>query len=89
MFQSYKQRLKTKPNALSRSRSEFLRHYSYIALNLRGDNGRRYIKDELLNLYANDDKLRKRVDKEVERMTLRLIDGMRFADNLSHISQPE
>jgi len=89
MFQSYKQGLKSKPNALSRSRSDFFRHYSYIALNLRGGNNRRYIKDELLNLYTNDSKLRRTVDREVERMTLRLIDGMKFANNLSHIPQTE
>jgi hypothetical protein len=89
MFESYKLQLKTTPSTLSLSRSDFFRHYSYIALNLRDKNGRRYLKEELVNLYANDNKLRRIVDREVERLTLRLIDGMRFADNLSHIPQAE
>jgi hypothetical protein len=85
MFSSYKKGLKAKPTMLRSSRSDFFRHYSFIALNLRDKAGKRYLKDELLTLYENDSRLRRVVEKEVKRLTLRLIDGMNFANNLSQI----
>jgi hypothetical protein len=51
---------------------------------LRDKAGKRYIKDQLVDLYENDSGLRRIVDREVKGLTLRLIDGMNFADNLPH-----
>jgi hypothetical protein len=84
MFLAYEKQLKIRGRRLH-SRSDFFRHYSFIALNLRNKSGKRYIKDELLALYENDSRLRRIVDREVKGLTLRLIDGMNFGDNLPHI----
>jgi hypothetical protein len=83
-FLAYKKELKSRRMPFH-SRSDFFRHYSFIALNLRDKSGKRYIKDELLALYENDSRFRSVVDREVKGLTLRLIDGMNFADNLPHI----
>jgi hypothetical protein len=66
-----------------RDRSDFFRHYSFVALNLRDKSGKRYLKDDLLALYDDDRGLRRLVDKEVEKLTLGLIDGMNFSSNLT------
>jgi len=81
MFLAFKDRRKTFITH-SDSRSEFFRHYSFVSLNLRDDSGRRYLRDELVTLYEDDGKLRRLIDKEVKRLTLRLIDGVKFANML-------
>ena len=86
MLLAYKEGLKARRMRFH-NRSDFFRHYSFIALNLRDNEGKRYIKDELLTLYENDNRLSRIVDKEVKALTLRLIDGMNFADNLPHLSR--
>jgi hypothetical protein len=83
MFLAYKKGRKSRRMPLH-SRSDFFRHYSFIALNLRDKGGKRYIKDQLFDLYENDSGLRRIVDREVKGLTLRLIDGMNFAGNLPH-----
>jgi hypothetical protein len=83
MFSAYRKR--HSGSRILLSRSSFFRHYSYIALNLRDKNGKRCLRDDLLRLYENDSKLRAYVNKAVKALTLRLIDGMNFADNLSHV----
>jgi hypothetical protein len=82
MFLSYKERVKAKRITLRDNRSEFFRNYSFIALNIRDKTGKRHLNNELLDLYMNDTLLRRRVDKEVRNLTLRLIDGMHFANNV-------
>ncbi|MCD6359757.1 MAG: hypothetical protein J7M38_02760 [Armatimonadetes bacterium] len=64
-------------------RADFFRFNSYLALNMRDDDGRRYFRDGLIELLKNDDDLRATFDDEVKALTLRLIDGLQFADNLS------
>lgn len=64
-------------------RSEFFRHYSFLALNLRDGDGRRFIREGIIDLYRSHDKFRDLVDKEVEALTMRLIDGLNFANNIS------
>ena len=82
-FHSYKERRGEKHLKLRDSRSDFFRHYSFIALNLRDSTGKRYLKDELLSLYENDIAFQRLVDKEVRKLTLRLIDGVNFTGTLS------
>jgi len=87
MFHSFKNARGTH-RAESGSRSEFFRHYSFVSLNLRDNGGKRYLKDELVTLYNNDNRLQKLVDREMKALTLRLIDGVKFADNLSQKRAP-
>ncbi|MEM1985860.1 MAG: tagaturonate epimerase family protein [Nitrososphaeria archaeon] len=63
------------------SRTDFFRHYSFIALNLRDSSGERYLKERLENLYQNDKDFKTLVDQEVKALTLRLIDGLNYSNN--------
>ena len=65
------------------NRSEFFRHYSFITLNLRDDSEKRYLKEELIRLYQEDIEFRRLVDQETKELTLRLIDGLGFSNNIS------
>lgn len=85
MFLTYKESAKGSRTKRRDGRSDLFRHYSFVALNLRDKAGKRYFKEELLGLYEKDRALRKLVDKEVRKLTLRLIDGMCFANNLMQL----
>lgn len=67
------------------SRTDFFRHYSFIALNLRDSLGKRYLKETLENLYQNDQELKTLVDQEVKALTLRLIDSLKYSNNIQNI----
>jgi len=62
--------------------AEVFRHYSFVALNLRVD-GRRVFRESLVELYKEDEQLRKVIDREVAELTLRLIDGLKFSGNVA------
>ncbi len=62
-------------------RSDFFRFHSYLALNLRDSKGGRPFRQALVRLYQEDRELRKKVDKEVQALTGRLIRGLRFGHN--------
>ncbi len=68
------------------SRADFFRHYSFIALNLRDHLGKRYLKEMLENLYQRDKEFRLQVDREVKALTLRLIDGLNFSNNMQRLN---
>ena len=63
-------------------RADFFRFNSYLALNLRDADGRRYFREALVALVAGDEEFRTRFDAEVKALTLRLIDGLHFEHNL-------
>lgn len=67
------------------SRADFFRHYSFIALNLRDSSGKRYLKESLENLYQNDKEFKTVVDREVKALTLRLIEGLNYSNNIQNI----
>ncbi len=81
MFSEYSAKTKTRD-----SRSQLFRYYSFIALNLRDAAGHRYLKDELVILYEEDAEFKEAVDREVKGLTLRLIDGLNFRDNLARFT---
>jgi len=62
-------------------RNDAFRYHSFLALNFRDLKGRRYFRDRLIRLYNEDLKLRKQVDQEVENLTSRLIEGLKFQNN--------
>ncbi len=62
-------------------RAECFRYNSFLALNFRDQKGRRYYRERLIRLYLDDLKLKKQVDQEVEALTSRLIEGLKFANN--------
>ncbi|MGI5818570.1 MAG: tagaturonate epimerase family protein [Armatimonadota bacterium] len=64
-------------------RADFFRFNSYLALNLRDEEGNRYFRDALVSLVTNDDEFRQSFDAEVSALTQRLIDGLDFANNLA------
>jgi len=63
-------------------RIPLFRYYSFIALNLRDKAGRRYLREGIVDLYENDNNFRAKVDKEVEALTSRLINGLKFTNNI-------
>ncbi|QOJ78307.1 hypothetical protein IG193_05950 [Infirmifilum lucidum] len=71
---------------LSQSRGKRLvdtplfRHYSFIALSLRRD-GRRYIRDGIIELYQEEPEFRVTVDRELSRLTSQLIKSLGFSGN--------
>jgi len=62
-------------------RSDFFRFYSYLVLNFRNTEGKRYFRDALIELYQSDTDFHKKVDAEVEALTTRLIEGLKFQNN--------
>ncbi|MEM0376897.1 MAG: hypothetical protein QXI90_03895, partial [Thermofilum sp.] len=62
--------------------AEVFRHYSFLAFNLR-EGGRRIYRERLVELYQEDEQLKRAIDREVAELTSRLIDGLEFAGNIS------
>ncbi len=60
--------------------ADIFRYYSFLALNLREGKRRRY-REEILELYRDDDVLRSKIDNAVMELTLRLIEGLEFSGN--------
>ncbi len=63
-------------------RADFFRFNSYLALNLRDEDGERYFRNALVDLVGSDADFRESFDAEVKALTLRLIDGLGFENNL-------
>ncbi len=63
-------------------RADFFRFNSYLALNMRDEKGKRYFRDALVQYVKSDKAFRTEFDEQVQALTLRLIDGMDFTDNL-------
>jgi len=62
-------------------RADIFRYNSYICLNFRDPKGKRYFRERLIRLYTDDLKFRKQVDMEMEAITARLLDGLKFSNN--------
>ena len=62
--------------------AEVFRHYSFLAFNLR-ENGRRVFRERLVELYSEDEELKRTIDREVAALASRIIDGLRFSGNAS------
>ncbi|OYT28618.1 MAG: hypothetical protein B6U95_03770 [Thermofilum sp. ex4484_82] len=69
------------------SRADFFRYYSFIALNLRDSEDRRFLRESIVELYNEDVEFRERYDKEVEALTLRLIDGLKYENNVLKVME--
>ena len=63
-------------------RADFFRFHSYLAMNFRDARGKRIYRNRLTTLYDFSKDYRNKVDAEVEALTDRLIEGLKFADNL-------
>lgn len=62
-------------------RNSVFRYYSFLALNMRSPEGNRIFRDGIIGLYLDDKAFGSLVDREVEALTLRLIDGLGFTNN--------
>ncbi len=85
-IERYKKEVKNGIRKRRDPRALFFRFNSYLALNFRDKNGKRYFRDELVYLYNKDKKFQEIVDKEVEKLTLRLINGLNFNKNINKLS---
>jgi hypothetical protein len=79
---TYRRQLKEEKAKARDPRAAFFRFNSYLALNLRDERGRRRFRGGLVRHYGRNLLLKGRVDRETERLTLRLIDGLRFSNNV-------
>jgi hypothetical protein len=60
-------------------RATFFRFYSWTAMNIRDDRGRRHHREALVELVRSDEALAAKITDETKALTLRLIDGLGFA----------
>ncbi|PLJ77246.1 tagaturonate epimerase family protein [Infirmifilum sp. SLHALR2] len=56
------------------------RHYSFVALNLRRD-GKRFIREGIVQLYEEEPEFKASVDREVRRLTSMLVESLGFTGN--------
>ncbi|MGQ9469287.1 MAG: tagaturonate epimerase family protein [Nitrososphaerales archaeon] len=84
---SYKYQVKDGKIEKRDPRAKFFRFNSYLALNLRNKRGVRHLRDGLVEVYEKRPELRKIVDQEVEKLTIRLIDGLHFNNNVLEMDQ--
>jgi len=81
-LKTYDRQIAKNPKRKRDPRADFFRFNSYLALNMRDETGKRYFRDALVSYVKADKDFRAEFDQEVEALTLRLIDGLGFADNL-------
>ncbi len=78
----YDRAVERDPKKKRHPRADFFRFNSYLALNMRDETGRRYFRDALVELVQGDPGFRAEFDAQVAALTLRLIDGLHFENNL-------
>ena len=66
--------------------ADVFRYYSFLALNLRDKSGDRIYRRRLIELYEEDEALRNVINREVAELTLRLIEGLEFGNNIDLLS---
>ena len=81
-LEEYDRQIAHDPKMKRDPRADFFRFTSYLALNMRDENGKRYFREALVEFVQSDEAFRATHDHEVEALTLRLIDGLDFANNL-------
>ncbi|MBS7641938.1 MAG: tagaturonate epimerase family protein [Candidatus Bathyarchaeia archaeon] len=62
--------------------SMIAKSYLFLALNIRDDKGRRYIRDAIVNLYSEDSEFRRIYDLGVSAITDSIIEKFGFQDNV-------
>ena len=63
-------------------RTDFFRHYFFIFQAVVDNRGRRYLRDNLVELYQEDKALREEYIREAYELTLRIIDKLGFKNNI-------
>jgi hypothetical protein len=69
-------------------RTTFFRFYSLLALNMRDNFGKRYFREKIIELYESNENFRSYVDKEVEKITLNMINGLKLVNNIKYLRLP-
>jgi hypothetical protein len=80
-LRQYLERVKKYSGSRYSPRTDFFRFHSYLALNLRGRHMSRPFREALVQLYNEDRSFRRKVDREVQGLTERLIQGLKFSNN--------
>lgn len=86
LLEEYDQNVKKgiiKPYSLE---AEFFKRFSFIALNIRDKAGRRYLREGIVELYENDPEFKLKVNKYVKLLTIYLIDGLKFYNNINKLA---
>ena len=81
-LERYEDQVNVDPDFRYNPCADFFRFNSYLALNMREESGKRYLRDALVGYVKGDETFQAQFDQEVAALTLRLIDGLQMADNL-------
>ena len=82
-LENYHRAVQEDPGKALDPRADFFRFHSYLAMNFRNSNGVRIFRNKLTALYQFSKAYREKVDAEVEGLTDRLIEGLKFESNLA------
>ncbi len=82
-LEEYHQTVGENPEKALDPRADFFRFHSYLAMNFRNSKGVRIFRNKLTTLYQFSKAYREKVDAEVEGLTDRLIEGLKFENNLA------
>ncbi len=79
---TYEKRVAKDRNKKRDPRADFFRFNSYLALNMREEDGTRHFRKALVQYVRRDRQFRAAFDEQAKALTIRLIDGLHFADNV-------
>jgi len=82
-LENYHRAVREDPGKALDPRADFFRFHSYLAMNFRNSEGIRIFRNKLTTLYQFSKAYREKVDAEVEGLTDRLIEGLKFENNLT------
>jgi tagaturonate epimerase len=82
-FADYERDVAQGPAARRHPRTQFFRFNAFLSLNMRDADGSRPLREALLRYVRGDASFRDKLDREVEALTLRMVDGLGLADNLA------
>lgn len=71
----YDGRRRRRPDA----RAQFFRFHQFVALNLRAPDGRRYLREAIIQFVRTNEQFRRQFDAEAKALTLRVVDGLGLA----------
>lgn len=72
MLRDYEAATMKNPGKKHDPRADVFRHYFFVFQAVMDSKGRRYLREELLNLYESDDEFRRKYEKEATALALRI-----------------
>ena len=89
MLRDYEELIKTGRNYERNPRADFFRHYFFIFQAVVDERGKRYLRDNILELYHENRELREEYTREAYELTLRMINKLGFEGNMLYYNLVE